>query len=455
MPTEIDWQALAAALTGRLLLPGEADYERRRHVWNGAIDRCPLAIAQCADADDVVVAVRFAARMHLPMTVRGGGHNVAGLAVRDDALMLDLGAMNHIEVDAQARIAHVGGGSLWREVDAATQPLGLATTGGFVSTTGVGGYTLGGGVGWLMRRCGLAVDNLLEAAVVLADGSHVLASEREHGDLFWGLRGGAGGLGVVTRFSFRLHPVGEVFAGLVFHPVVAAAGLLRAFRTFTPQAPAALTAMLVFTTAPPLPFLPAQVHGQRVIALAWCWSGEPAEGAQALAPLTSYGEPLGRHEGVMPYAAWQQAFDPSAPAGDHYYWTTSQLDALDDTLIDALVPLAAVPPDPLSEVHVQHLGGAVAAVAGDATAFTHRDAPFFINAIGHAGAAERLAAVRDWTRGVRAALAPHARRGTQPNFTAEVTDLGTHAHDAATQARLALLRSRYDPDELLAPLRRT
>jgi FAD/FMN-containing dehydrogenase len=288
----------------------------------------------------------------------------------------------------------------------------------------------------------------------LADGSRVLASEREHADLFWGLRGGAGGLGVVTRFSFRLHPVGEVFAGLVFHPVAAAPGLLRAFRGFTPQAPAALTAMLVFTTAPPLPFLPAQVHGQRVIALAWCWSGEPAQGAQALAPLTGYGQPLGRHEGVMPYAAWQQAFDPTAPAGDHYYWTTSQLDALDDAVIDALVPLAAAPPDPLSEVHVHHLGGAVAAVAGDATAFTHRDAPFFINAIGHAGTAERFAAIRDWTRGVRAALAPHARGDMQPNFATEVADLGTHAHDAPTQARLALLRSRYDPEGLLAPLRR-
>src|SRR5690348_4676689 len=213
------WQALAAALRGQLLRPDHPDYETRRRVWNGAIDRHPLAIACCADADDVCAAVQFAARDHLPMTVRGGGHNVAGLAVRDGALMLDLGPMNHVEVDAQARIARVEGGALWRDVDTAAQAHGLATTGGFVSTTGVGGYTLGGGVGWLMRRAGLAIDNLLEADVVLADGRSIVASQNQHADLFWGLRGGAGGLGVVTRFTCRLHPIHEVYAGAVFYPV--------------------------------------------------------------------------------------------------------------------------------------------------------------------------------------------------------------------------------------------
>jgi hypothetical protein len=258
---------------------------------------------------------------------------------------------------------------------------------------------------------------------------------------------------VVTRFTYRLHAVGEVYAGVAFHPVEAAAGLLHAFRAFTPGAPDAATAMLVFTTAPPLPFLPAEAHGQRAIALAWCWSGDPAQGPQALAPLANHGRPLGRHEGVMPYAAWQQAFDPTAPAGDHYYWTTSQLDALDDALVDALVPLAATPPDSLCEVHVHHMGGAVAAVSGDATAFTNRDAPFFVNVIGHAGAAERFAAVRDWTRGLRSAVSPYARTGMQPNFASEMADLGAHTHDAAAQARLAALRAHYDPEGLLAPLR--
>ena len=448
-----DWQELARVLRGAVLRRGDADYERRRRIWNGAIDRHPSVIACCLDAEDVAAAAKFAARERLPMTVRGGGHNVAGMAVRDDALMLDLGEMNRVEVSAPTRIARVEGGALWRDVDAATQAHGLATTGGFVSTTGVGGYTLGGGVGWLMRRCGLAIDNLLEADVVLADGRAVVANARQHADLFWGLRGGAGGLAVVTRFSCRLHEVGEVYAGVVFHPLDAAHGLLRAFRDFAPDAPDALTAMLVFTTAPPLPFLPADVHGKRVVALAYCWSGAPGMGPKAAAPLAECGAPLGRHEGVMPYAAWQQTFDPAAPAGDHYYWTTSQFDAFDDALIEALVPRASAPPDPASEVHVHHLGGAVARIAGDATAFSQRDVPFFINVIGHTNKAERFTAVRDWARDLRTALAPHARAGMQPNFAGEPSELKSQTHDADTRSRLSALRARYDPDGLLAPVR--
>lgn len=449
----IAWPELARTMRGALLLPGQAEYEQRRHVWNGAIDRHPIAIARCVDAGDVATAVKFAARGHIPMTVRGGGHNVAGLAVRDDALMIDLGGMNRVEVDPVARVATVEGGALWRDVDAATQPHGLATTGGFVSTTGVGGYTLGGGVGWLMRRCGLAIDNLLEAEVVLADGRVVVASESQHPDLFWALRGGAGGFGVATRFTYRLHELGEVHAGVVFHPIDAAAGLLRAFREFTPQAPDPLTTMLVFTTIPPLPFMPAETHFKRAVALAWCWSGHPAEGQRVVAPLSDYGRPLGRHDGVMPYAGWQQAFDPSAPHGDQYYWTTSQFDALDDALIDALVAAGAAPPDPFCEVHVHHLGGAVARVQDSTTAFSHRDVPFFVNVIGHAGAAERFPAVREWVRGLRATMAPHARAGMQPNFTGEAADVVAQAHAAAVRARLQAVREQYDPEGLLAPVR--
>lgn len=447
------WQALAQTLRGPLLLEGGADYERHRHVWNGAIDRHPLGIVRCLDAEDVRATVQFANREQIPVTVRGGGHNVAGLAVRDGALMLDMGAMNRVEVDPVSRSVRVEGGALWRDVDAATQPHGLATTGGFVSTTGVGGYTLGGGVGWLMRRCGLAVDNLIEADVVLADGRDIVASEQEHADLFWALRGGAGGLGVVTHFTYRLHTVGEVLAGVVFHPVDAAADLLRVFRETTRHAPEALTAMLVFTTAPPLPFLPPQVHGQRVVVLAYCWSGEPARGRQACAALVDGGQPWGRHEGVLPYAAWQQTFDPTAPAGDHYYWTTSQFDALDDALIQALIPLAVAPADPFSEVHIHHLGGAVAAIPSAATAFSQREAAFFINVIGRTGEAGRYAAVRDWVRSLRTALAPHARAGMQPNFTTEATDFDASAHDSMTRSRLVEVRKRYDPDGLLLPVR--
>ncbi|MEO6799765.1 MAG: FAD-binding oxidoreductase [Rhodanobacter sp.] len=440
-------------MRGALLLPGSPEYEERRHVWNGAIDRRPLAIARCADAEDVSVAVKFAARERLPLTIRGGGHNVAGLAVRDGALMLDLGALNRVEVDAHERVVRVEGGALWREVDAATQPHGLATTGGFVSSTGVGGLTLGGGVGWLMRRCGLAIDNLLSADVVLADGRCVVASADQHADLFWGLRGGAGGLGVVTRFAFRLHEIGEVLAGAVFHPMEAAPALLRAFRAFTPTVPEQCTFMLVFTTAPAAPFLPPQIHGERVLALAYCWSGDPAQGEQVLAPLTHFGEPLGRVGGSMPYAAWQQSFDVHAPAGDHYYWATSIFDGLDDALIDALVANAAAAPDPLCEVHVHHLGGAVAALRSDASAFVHRDAPFFINAIGHAQGAGKFMEVREWARALRSSLAPWARAGMQANFAGEVGDWQIQTHDASTRTRLEGVRRKYDPAGLFAPVR--
>lgn len=446
-------QRLADGMRGALLRPGDPAYDERRRVWNGAIDRRPLAIARCADAEDVSIAVKFAARERLPLTIRGGGHNVAGLAVRDGTLMLDLGALNRVEVDAQARIVRVDGGSLWREVDAATQPYGLATTGGFVSSTGVGGLTLGGGVGWLMRHCGLAIDNLISADVVLADGRCVVASAEQHGDLFWALRGGAGGIGVVTRFVFRLHAIGEVLAGAVFHPLGAAPALLRAFREFALVAPEHGTFMLVFTTAPPAPFLPPQVHGQRVVALAYCWSGDPARGEQALAPLTGFGEPLGRVGGSMPYAAWQQSFDAHAPAGDHYYWTTSTLDALDDSLIDVLVSNAATAPDTLCEVHVHHMGGAVAALPADASAFVHRNAPFFINAIGHAQAAGKFTEVREWARGLRSSLAPWARGGMQANFAGEVDDWQVQTHDADTRARLENLRRKYDPAGLFLPVR--
>lgn len=447
------WQQLTDAMRGALLLPGHPDYEERRRVWNGAIDRRPLGIARCADAEDVSIAVKFAAKEHLPLTIRGGGHNVAGLAVRVGALMLDLGAMNRVEIDAPARVARVEGGALWRDVDAATQPHGLATTGGFVSSTGVGGLTLGGGVGWLMRHCGLAIDNLISADVVLADGRCVVASADRHADLFWALRGGAGGLGVVTRFAFRLHEIGEVLAGAVFHPMAAAPALLRAFRAFAPSAPEQCTLMLVFTIAPSAPFLPAPIHGQRVLALAYCWSGEPAHGEQVLAPITDFGEPLGRVGGNMPYAAWQQSFDVNAPAGDHYYWTTSIFDRLDDALIDTLVTNAALAPDPLCEVHVHHLGGAVAAQPADASAFVHRDAPFFINAIGHAQGAEKLTGIRDWARGLRSSLAPWARDGMQANFAGEVDDWQAQTHDATTRTRLADLRRKYDPAGLFAPVR--
>ena len=453
VPNFAEWTALAEELHGGLSLPGTLEYETRRRVWNGAIDRHPLAIAHCADAGDVVRAVRFAANHALPMSVRGGGHNVAGSAVRDGALMLDLGGLNAVEVSADRSRVSVGGGALWREVDAATQAHACATTGGMMSSTGVGGYTQGGGVGWLMRRCGLAVDNLIAAEVVLADGGRVRASAESEPDLFWALRGGGGGFGVVTDFEFRLHALGEVYAGALFHPVDAAPELLRRFRDHVVDAPDELTAMIVFASAPPAPFLPASAHGQRVAVLAWCWSGDPEQGRVRLAALLDPGRTLGQVGGVMPYAQWQSSLDAHAPAGDHYYWTTAHVDVLDDALIETLVRHGAAPADPASELHVHHLGGMLARVPLEDSAFVHRNAPFFVNAIGRTPQAQSFAAVRDWARGLRSAVAPWARVGVNANFTSEEGDLRERTHDQATLARLAELRRRYDPSGLFAPLR--
>jgi len=450
VPNHAEWTALAQELRGRLSLPGMAEYEARRRVWNGAIDRHPLAIAHCADADDVARVTRFAAHHALPMSVRGGGHNVAGSAVRDGALMLDLGGLNAVEVSADRSRVRVGGGALWREVDAATKEHACATTGGMISSTGVGGYTQGGGVGWLMRRCGLAIDNLISADVVLADGSRVHASAESEPDLFWALRGGGGGFGVVTSFVFRLHALAEVYAGALFHPIDAAHELLRRFRDQVADAPDELTAMVVFCSAPPAPFLPASVHGQRVGVLAWCWSGDPEQGRARLAALLDPGRALGQVGGVMPYPQWQCALDTHAPAGDQYYWTTAHVDALDDALIETLVRHGSEAADPASELHVHHLGGALARVPLEGSAFVHRGAPFFVNAIGRTPQAQSFAAVRDWARGLRSAVAPWARVGVNANFTSEEGDLRERTHDAATLTRLAELRRRYDPRGLFA-----
>jgi len=284
----------------------------------------------CADAEDAAQAVRIAADNGVRLTVRGGGHNVAGRCITDGTLLLDVAQLRDVAVNAEARIATVQGGALWRDVDAATGRLGLATTGGVISSTGVGGLTLGGGVGWLMRKHGLASDNLVSAGVVLADGRFVRASRETFPDLFWGLRGGGGGLAVVTDFEFRLHPLREVFAGLIVHPAEHAKNVLTAFREFAHAAPDEFCGLAALLNAPPLPFLDPAWHGRPVIALAVCWAGDAEAGARALQPLQSSGRSVGEHIGLMPYTQWQQIQDASAPAGRFNYWKTANFAALDD-----------------------------------------------------------------------------------------------------------------------------
>ena len=433
-----------ARLHGAICVPEDSNYDTARRVWNGAIDRRPSCIVMCADAEDVSHAVRIAADNGLPLTIRGGGHNVAGRSVGDRVLLLDLSNLRGVSVNRELRIATVQGGATWRDVDGATAVEGLATTGGLVSSTGVGGFTLGGGAGWLMRKHGLACDNLRGAGVVLADGRFVRASAHEHADLFWGLRGGGGGLGVVTSFEFQLHPVREVLAGLIVHPGKDALEALRAFRDFAAKAPDEFCGIAVIAHGPPLPFLDKAWHGRPVVMFAVCWTGELAAGEQALSALRGHGQPVVDHVAPMAYSNWQQLQDPGAPRGHYYYWKTANYKSLSDATLGELAALADRLPTMRSEIHVQHMGGAIARIAADDSAFAHRSAQFFVNFIGITDTADAMGLLRDRIRALYEPAARDALPGTLTNFT-DQDDSDAIRRFGHCAGRLEALKRKYDP----------
>jgi hypothetical protein len=444
-------EALQRHVRGELLLPDDAGYAVGRRCWNASIDRWPAGIVRCQDAEDVTQTLRIATEYGLPVTVRGGGHNVAGRGLADEALLIDLSRMRAVSVHADRRVADVQGGALWHDVDVAAARGGLATTGGMISSTGVVGFTLGGGAGWLMRRFGLAIDNLRAAAVVLADGRFVRASAEEHPDLFWGLRGGGGGLGVVTGFELALHPVRQVYAGVVVWPAEEAGLILRAFRDFTMEAPDAFCGMVVLIHAPPLPFLDAAWHGRPVVITPLCWSGDLASAEDVLAPLRRVGSPIVDHLGPMPYVQWQHLQDGGAPSGRYHYWKTVSYRALPDAVVETLAAAALSLPTALSEIHVQHLGGAVARVPKNETPFSQRDAGIFVNLIGATQWPEEFASVRERVRALHQGIAGGALPRPLPNFSdrddGRVPDqLGPEAAE-----HLQALRRRYDPAGRFAP----
>jgi FAD/FMN-containing dehydrogenase len=438
---------IARTFQGELIRPDDPGYGDARRVWNGTIDKRPTLIARCTGTDDIVAALRFARERELPLAVRGGGHGVAGTAVSDGGVVIDLSPMKGVSVDPQARVARVQAGVLLGELDTATQAFGLATPAGIVSHTGVSGLTLGGGIGWLSRKLGATVDNLRSARVVTADGEHVNASERENPDLFWGLRGGGGNFGIVTEFEFRLHPVGPtVLAGPVYYALEDGFEVLRRYREVAAAAPDELTTILNLRQAPALPLLPAELHGRPVVTVVACWAGELERGERAVQPLRELGTPLVDLLGRRPFLELQGLFDPAVPHGWHYYWKSIETPPFEEALIDTLIDHTSRITSPRSYTIIFQLGGALARVAEDATAYSQRDAHFNvnINAVWLEGDTRADEHIR-WTRDFYGAVEPHAGGRVYVNFLGDEGEERVRAaYGEEKYERLRALKRRYD-----------
>lgn len=437
-----------SGLKGQLAQPGDAGYDEARTIWNAMIDRRPALIARCASADDVALSVNFARDNDLLLAVRSGGHNIAGNAVCEGGFMIDLSEMKDVRVDTSAKRAHVGPGASLGDIDAATLEHGLATPIGINSTTGVAGLTLGGGFGWLSRKYGMTVDNLVSADIVTADGNMVTATANDHPDLFWAIRGGGGNFGVITRFEFDLHDVGpEVFAGLIAFPQSQAKQVLRKYREFIADASDDLCVWVVLRPAPPLPFLPEDVHGTDIIVLAVCYIGD-GNGDEQVAPLRTFGDTHGEHFGMQPFAGWQQAFDPLLTPGARNYWKSHNFTELADGLLDVTVKYAGAVPSPQCEIFIAALGGAASRVPSDATAWVHRDANFVMNVHGRwEDAADDEKGIA-WARDFFNASAPHATGGVYINFMTEEETDRIQAAYGASYDKLVAAKKKYDPNNL-------
>jgi FAD/FMN-containing dehydrogenase len=451
---EVAMTALIPALadfTGQLLAPGDDGFDTARRVWNGAIDRTPAFIARCRCTGDVVAALRFGRRHGLPVAVRGGGHSIPGHCVCEGGLMIDLQPMKGIAVDARRRLADVGPGVLWQELDAATQRHGLATPGGEVSDTGVAGLTLGGGIGWLSRRYGLAADNLLAVELVTADGQVVTVDDAADPELMWGLRGGGGNFGIVTRFRFRLHPVGPLWGGLVLYPGERAAEVLAAAVALGDDAPRELGLVAAVISAPPAPFVPPEQVGRPVAGIAAAYLGDPGDGPDVLAPLRGLGAPLADTFGVMRYVDLQRMFDDGTPAGLQYYVKSDFLTGLNPDALDRLATHGSTPSSPRNQMLLRHLGGRIADIDPAATAFATRDAQHMLLLAGAwTDPTDDPTPHRDWVRGAWEAVRPWAH-GTYVNH---LGDEGTarlrEAYPPTTWRRLTALKRRMDPANVFA-----
>ena len=440
---------LGTHLRGTLIRPGDASYESQRRVWNGSIDRYPACIARCTDAADVATALRFARTHGLLVAVRGGGHSFPGHSVCDDGMVIDLSLMKGIRVDPDARTARVQAGVLLGELDQATQAYMLAVPAGIVSHTGVAGLTLGGGLGWIMRKWGLTVDNLLSVDMVTADGESVTVSATENADLFWGVRGGGGNFGIVTKFEFRLHSLGpDVFAGPVFWPMEEAAKVLRFYRDWVADCPDELMTIVVQRRLLDLPGVPRELVGRHVLAVTACYAGPVEDGERVVRPLKSFGRPLLDLCKPKPYLVHQSMFDTGFPHGWWYYVRACDVAELTDDVIDIIAEHGRRIVSPISSIALWQLGGAVARVGEDETSFSGRSAGFTFNINGNRYTAEGFDAEREWARAYWSALAPY-QSSVYVNFLMdEGEERVRQAYGPAKFDRLKALKRRHDPDNV-------
>jgi FAD/FMN-containing dehydrogenase len=441
-----DIAALRRTLHGQVISPEDPGYEEARQVYNAMIQRRPGLIARCQDAEDVVAALRLGVARDAQIAVRGGGHNAGGLGVCDEGLVIDLSRMKGIRVDAEARTARVEGGALWRDVDAATHAYGMAVPSGVVSSTGVGGLTLGGGTGYLSRRYGLTIDNLRAAEVVLADGQKVRASEDEHEDLFWALRGGGGNFGVVTAFEFRLQPVDQVVAGPMFWPLARAREVMTWYRGFLLQAPEELYGFLALMHVPPNPHFPPELHGTKVCAIIWCWSGPAGRADEVLQPVRAMKPVL---DGVqpMPFPALQSAFDPLLPAGMQWYWRGAFIEDIPDAAIDQHLAYTEKLPSLLSTLHMYPMDRAPQRVGRNDTAFSYREANWNMVHSGIDPDPAKREKLTAWARAYADALNPYTLGGGYVNFLmGDEAGNRMRATYRDNYPRLVEVKRRYDPE---------
>lgn len=450
--TQVPEEALAALrnnLRGAVYLPGDAGYDTARSIWNAMIDRCPAVVIQAAGAADVMQAVNFARDHRATLAVRGGGHNIAGNAVCEGGVMLDLSRMRSVHVDPAARRARIEPGATLADVDKETQTFGLVIPTGINSTTGIAGLTLGGGFGWISRKFGLTIDSLTAVDIVTSDGRLLRADAQQNAELFWAVRGGGGNFGVVTSFDFKLHEMGpQVLAGLLIHPMQDATALLQEYRRLVAAAPEELTCWVVLRKAPPAPFIPEAWHDREVLILALCHCGPPVAAEAAVAPFRALGKPIVDVVGAQPFVGWQAAFDPMLTPGARNYWKSHDLKELTPAAGEVILDAVRRLPTSECEVFIGHLGAQVAKVANNASAFPRRDIEFIVNVHTRWREPAQDASCIAWARGMFDALAPHATGTVYVNFMPDDEADRVRGAYGANYDRLKAIKQRYDPENL-------